>query len=457
MQALHLRIRDDRGAEIEREFPLQWDCDRNLQFRVFNFPVEELKGRLQIHGRFIVENRSGKTASWITHNFPGLEAQPLVTARLKEALPYPLGWQAGEMHCHSEYSSDPVEFGAPLELLQQAADVAGLDFVLCTDHSYDFYYRRDRYLEPCEARENFGDYRLRASALNQAHPEFPILIPGEEVSCGNSRGENVHLLVFGHEEFLPGLGDGGRRGFNNRPDLALPEVLERLQGTPCFAAHPKAKIGWLERKIFRRGQWHDEDASPQPLRSGTAASIQGLQFWNGNLGSDYRTGKEFWIRRLLAGQRLLPIAANDAHGDFNRNIGVKFPMLSLYQGRNHVFGKVRTVVPCASNRPEALRQSFGGARCLCTDGPFVEIQTTDRGVHIQAKSTDDFGTLQSVVLYSGQSGDREERLARTWTLATGSMEFDEKYDGPLPSRGYMRAEAATRQGRRALTSAIFVG
>ena len=51
------------------------------------------------------------------------------------------------------------------------------------------------------------------------------------------------------------MGDGGRRGFKNHPDLTIGEMLNRLNGTPSFAAHPKAKIGWLERKIFRRGEW----------------------------------------------------------------------------------------------------------------------------------------------------------------------------------------------------------
>src|SRR5690606_35553416 len=151
---------------------------------------------------------------------------------------------------------------------------------------------------------------------------------------------NVHLLTFGHGEFLPGLGDGGRRWLDNRPDLQVEAVLERLQGTPAFAAHPQARIGWLARQIFRRGRWEFDDVLRHP-------ALRGLQFWNGHRGADFRDGYALWRRAMAAGKPFLPIGANDAHGDLNLNRGVKTPLFNLYQSRKHVFGRVRTLVPCA--------------------------------------------------------------------------------------------------------------
>lgn len=446
IHSLKLRLQDSQGNVVEQEHTLNVSCETNLFHQSFSLSREGLRGDIRLWGWITAENARGKAVRFLCHNFPGLEKRPLEIRLLEHALPHPQGWFAGEMHCHSEFSSDPVEFGAPLRLMQETANSVGLDFVLCTDHSYDFNYRRDRFLEFTNADVNFAEYQKQAYALNSERPDFPTLVPGEEVSCGNSRGENVHLLVFGHEKFLPGLGDGGRRGFNNHPDLSLTEVLNRLNGVPTFAAHPKAKIGWLERKIFRRGEWREEDV--------VSPSLRGLQFWNGNLGADYRDGKAFWIQQLLQGRKILPIAANDAHGDFNQNIGVKLPLISLYQARSHVFGKVRTMVPSPTKSIADLRTAFLGESCVCTDGPFVNLTFENSRVKVEASSSGDFGSLQSVVIYGGKTGAQEEVLCKEWRFNEATMGLDETL--PAPVFDYIRVEAVTRNGNRALSSALFI-
>lgn len=496
IRSVTLRLWDEAGAVAEEVFEPEtgsgWECAGNLQHVAFPLPRavrERFRGVLRVMGRITVEKMGGRGGRRVldNHNLPGLASFPLEIRLLESALPYPREWRAGEMHCHSEFSSDPVEFGAPLALMQQTAEAIGLDFVLCTDHSYDFNYRRDRYLEETDPAANFAAYRAQAEALNRAHPERPTIVPGEEVSCGNSRGENVHLLTFGHPEFLPGLGDGGRRGFRNRPTLTIGEVLELLGDTPSFAAHPKARIGWLERTIFRRGTWRTEDLTHEvpsaPAastglaragRGGTTLAVRGLQFWNGNLGADYHAGKAFWIERLLAGDLYLPIGANDAHGDFNRSTGVKFPLLSLKQGRGHVFGRVRTLVPAPSRDADALRAAFRprrphdggigrgdevGDRCVCTDGPFADLALEaapgDGGhrLRVAAYTTADFGALRSVTLYGAARGESAERVLHAWDFDHGPLHLEELLPVPL-ARGYVRLEALTAQGRRALTAAI---
>jgi hypothetical protein len=447
---------DEQGASREYRFDLDGTFRGNLAHRAFPLPVarDGLTGLIRVFGRITAEDTKGRARTFEGHNFPGLPPEPLEVHLLSHALPYPTGWQAGEMHCHSEFSSDPVEFGAPLEAMQFAADTAGLDFVLCTDHSYDFYYKREKFLETCDPEANFQAYRSQAADLNALHPGLTTLIPGEEVSCGNSRGENVHLLTFGHDRFLPGHGDGGRRGLNNRPDLTIAETLDLLGDTPSFAAHPKARIGWLERKIFRRGAWHTVDLDPR---------VGGLQFWNGHLGRDYRDGKAFWIEQLLNGRRLLPIGANDAHGDFNRNVGVKVPLVSLHQGRKHVFGKVRTVVPAATRDAHALRGAFRGETCVCTDGPFAELTLEANGAwRVAAFTTADFGALRSVSVFGAAVGETQESLRAEWIFEAGGNVVDgaphsfEEARALSQSTGYLRAEVTTQQGRRALTSAVFL-
>jgi hypothetical protein len=425
----------------------------NLEFIPLAIDFSGCMGEIAINAKVVAEKPAGQSKTFLNHNFPGLFPAALEVRFLESPLPYPGDWHAGEMHCHSDYSNDPVEYGAPLSALQAAGKSLGMGFVLCTDHSYDFYYDKTRYMEATDPIANFQAYRQEALRLNtSADPQSPLLIPGEEVSCGNGRGENVHLLVAGHEGFLPGLGDGGRRWFNNKPDLTVAEVLDRLGDTPCFAAHPRARVGTLERLIFRRGMWDDGD-----LRGNDGKSIHGLQFWNGHTGLDFREGRAFWVKQLLAGKRLFPIGANDAHGDLNQNIGVKTPLFSLYQARNHVFGRVRTVVQSGVKSIAGIQAGLAAGRICATDGPFLRLVRVNNGIEVSAATTSDFGALRKVVVFSGTVGDSREAVVKDWNWTSeGPQTFTETI--PLsPGRAYFRAEARTVQDRLAIASPVFLG
>ena len=440
------------GGMRKQSFPLSRAILGNLEFLPLLLDVSGLSGALSINARITVEKKNGATRVFLNANFPGLSPSPLLLRLLSSPLPYPPDWHAGEMHCHSDYSNDPVEFGAPLAMLQEAGESLGLGFVLCTDHSYDFYYQKTRYMQPTEPGENFQAYRREALALNASAPtlSLPLLIPGEEVSCGNHLGENVHLLVAGHEEFLPGLGDGGRRWFNNRPDLKVGEVLERLGSTPCFAAHPRVQVGMLEKWIFRRGMWHEVDVQPQ----GGGRGIDGLQFWNGHRGRDFGQGRSFWVKQLLAGKRLSPIGANDAHGDLNRNIGVKTPLFSLYQARSHVFGNVRTVVRAKEKSIAAIQAGLKAGDLFCTDGPFLSLTREGDAFLLHARSSDDFGGLEKVQIVAGRSGDSREIPVKEWNWESdGPLEVSERLDCPA-GVSYLRAEVRTAGKRFAMTGPI---
>src|SRR5690606_32077288 len=148
-----------------------------------------LTGSLTLNGRITVEKPSGERRVFLNANFPGISPTPLQITLLSSPLPYPAHWHGGELHCPSDYSNDPGEFGAPLKVLQEAGKALGLGYVVCTDHSYDFYYDRKRYMERIDPEANFQAYRRDALELNALNGNAPLLIPGEEVSCGNHLGE----------------------------------------------------------------------------------------------------------------------------------------------------------------------------------------------------------------------------------------------------------------------------
>jgi hypothetical protein len=208
----------------------------------------------------------------------------------------------------------------------------------------------------------------------------------------------------------------------------------------------------LERFIFRRGMWHEPD-----LRApGAARGVDGLQFWNGHRGQDYADGRSFWIARLLAGERISPIGANDAHGDLNRCIGVKTPLFSLYQNRNHVYGHVRTVVKAKSHDMAGIQAGLGSGRLICTDGPFLDLEREGAGARLVGRSIADYGGFTRITLWSGTIGASRETAIRTWTFeGTGPLEVSESI-APPAGIAYLRAEGATGEKRFALTAPLYL-
>ncbi len=426
-------------------------------------PLPQEPGCYYLHASIRLRRPDGRECEFWQANFPFLTPRPLEITRLLAPLPIPDGWQAGEMHCHSDFSSDPVEFGAPLQALQAAGTALGLNFIQVTDHSYDFAYDRHAYMQPCDPTEQFRQYQRQVAACNadskvESNPGSILksdqatcfLIAGEEVSCGNAQGENVHLLVMGPPDYIPGLGDGGRRGLNNRPDLRIEEVLERLPGIPCFAAHPRVRIGRVERFIFRRGPWDKADLSASTQ---SYDNLRGLQFWNGSRSRDFHDGKRFWVEALLEGKKLLPIGANDAHGDFNQNVGVKWPLFSLYRSRNHILGKVRTLFPASHSDLPQLQKAAMGSVATATDGPFICLTREPKGSYrIETQSSADFGIITRIQVVAGQKGQRSE--TRLVDQTPNTFQFDVEVVPPI-HWDYIRAEAQTSLDRFALTSAFF--
>lgn len=392
---------------------------------------------------FILGELQGKRVLIERWNYPHLSAEPLMVHFLSQPPPQPKGWMAGETHCHTWYSSDPVEFGATPAVLQSAARMVGLDFVFTTDHSYDFAWDFANYMRPADPEQRFAQLRQEIKSL----PPGPLLIAGEEVSCGNHLGQNVHLLVPGCPHYIPGQGDGGRRWLNNQPDLTIAEVLER-SAVPCFAAHPQVPMGWLERQIFRRGSWNETD-----LHIENSNPVAGLQFWNGSRDCGFDLGRRFWITQLLQGRRILPIGGNDAHGDLNDCTGVQSPLWSLKHSRHHLFGHVRTLIPPVQERSVAsILSAFRKDNLYITDGPALWWERESNVWCLHAQSTSDFGALRKVVLFSGTVGETSEQEQEL------SLEFpwESNWKLPTPAIGcYCRAECHTQYDFFALTSAYF--
>ena len=434
--------------------PLELKLEAPFHFVPLPLELNGQRGTVRLHARIDAERIGTKIPRMARRtiqdwNYPSLAPTPLQALILEHPFPKPSNWWAGETHCHTWHSSDPVEFGAPAVVLQNAARALALDFVLCTDHSYDFYYRNDNYRIPCDPQSRWQSLRNECAEL----APYPLMVPGEEVSCGNAMGENVHLLVAGHPDFIPGLGDSGRRWFDNRPELSIGEVLELVGDVPCFGAHPHAPMGRIQRKVFRRGHYHASD-----IFANQTNSLAGLEFWNGIPDRGYQAGRAFWIQRLLEGNRILPIGGNDAHGDLNRFTGVRIPLYSLRSNRNRLFGRTRTVLEGTSpflntaQLHESFRQARQNGHLYATDGPSIVIQMTGDRCEIIAQSSPDFGAIDDLRIYFGKVGATSEIVC----MHRGSGYTYSCMEQALAGNSYVRAECRTRLGYQAITAACWV-
>lgn len=480
IESVEIKIQNETAPKADfTTQAIQLGIEAKEQFGFYPINLEELPpGKYGIQCKVTVQNlQSGKRRNFLRWNYPFLKPTPLKIQVLKEFPPKPEGYIAGEMHCHTHYSADHVEHGASPAVLQKAAAAVGLDFVSCTDHAYDFAFLTEDYTQSAPSpmprfealKREVEECNICANALNATNAEIkknsaPLMIAGEEVSVGNSKGENVHMTVLGADCFLPGLGDCGRNWLNNRPTFKIPELL-KMTASHCFAAHPYQEMSGLEKFIFRRGFWHSED-----LQTNSNHPIRGIQFWNGIRDEGFKLGREWWIQELGKENYLLPIGGNDAHGDLNETTAVSLPLISLKNNRHHIFGKVRTVIKLQetedSNKKNAdltledVNKAFSFDNDYITDGPALWwekiIDRGDPSVRFSARSNSETGgAFRYIKIYgrrrlpNGKLAPKEELHQASQVAARPSTDITV----PFEDFAYLRTECETATSKFALTSA----
>ena len=401
----------------------------------------------------------GRSREMVADNYRGTSHQPFRVHVAQEPYPLPAGWYAGDVHVHTEFTRDQIEFGPPIAALATIAQAMGLHWFCATDHSYDLDDREDDFLrnDPAFPRWN---RMLRDCEVPREH--FCV-IPGEEVSCGNAEGRNVHLLALGIHEHIPGKGDSAERPFRNRPDHSITEVIDLVQrqGGLALAAHPGFTPPRIQRLVFRRGVWKPDDLA----REGLAGIQAGGRFSD----AGFRRGMEQWVRLLLAGKHVCVVAGNDSHGAFGRTRQVKIPWWSIAEDSSYVFGDVRTVVRADSLSNHHLLDSIAAGRCYITNGPAIRLDvsrgTTRAGmgeelaggnvtVHVEAESTREWGYVDRIGIAVGQTGGVE---SMTWKKPENpALRFGVDVDVPALSEGYVRVEAHTDMRRHAYSNPVWI-
>ena len=416
--------------------------------------VDKHSGMCKINVVFTYEI-NGKIKSCINHNLKTSPEKPLSVFISNDPLPgVDKGWRWGDLHYHSSYTEDFVEFGAPLEATQLSAKALGLSFVCITDHSYDIDKLPDSWWSKDINLTKWKEFLKEVNELNK--PEKPVLIPGEEVTTSNSGNKNVHTLVLNHPEFLPGSGDGAEKWFRTKTELSIKNTIKiKKENTLIIASHPREPFSFLGRLFLNRGTWHQTDLELNGLN--------GFEILNGQFNDGFYKGLNDWIDILLKKQKSFIYAGNDAHGNFNRFRQIKIPMLTTWNNLNYIFGKCRTgILPSGSpaqhpvDNIDSIIQSLKQGKCVISDGPLlsliaenstesVTLGDTINGSNIKIKigndSTVEFGELTEVTLYLGNFRTAKETVVFTHRFDLNSfsetLDFSYNFHG---ISGYIRGK-----------------
>lgn len=411
-----------------------------------DFPSDRLrpKGWISIDVELTLE-QNGKKKIYHNDNHRTSSHRPLEVFLASDPLPSFKGLYFGDAHTHSDYTDDQVEFGSPLKASVELCKSMGLSFFCVTDHSYDLDDTVDDYLTNDPALPKWRNLQREASKINSGESRFKIVV-GEEVSCLNSSGNNVHLLVLGSGQYFAGSGDSAERWFRTRGEHTLEEIAGHTKAV-TFAAHPKESVSFLERLLLGRGNWGTRDL--------IAEGLTGVQIVNGDFGDGFRSGYESWIAALLRGERSVLLGGNDAHGNFNRFRQIGIPFFLIRENGTHIFGKMRTGVFIEGGLGQSsILDALRNGRSIVTDGPVARMRVRggrSRGeigskltgkefvVEIEALSSAEFGALTEVTCFLGEIGRRKERRLEIVRQDAG-FEFHTSFGFRISHASYMRLE-----------------
>lgn len=452
------------ASERTFEFPLHTAVNFPMWHTVVSIPVEEaFRGHTMRVDCEIAYTLGGVSKKTYNDNFEGLSHSALSVWCASEPLPAIEGWVTGDLHYHSSYTNDQVEFGAPLDAAAAMADAVGLSFFAATDHSYDLDDRTDNFLENDPLLPKWRAQQEEIRAWN-ARRQRCVILQGEEVSCANMAGRNVHALVLGHPQFLPGSGDSAEKWFHTDAELSVADLARRAPDALIIAAHPQDRASWLEKFFIRRGRWSDED-----VRSD---GVHGLQILNGIDDESFADGLRQWVRLLLKGEKLFICAGNDAHGNFNRYRQVGIPMYRLEERDRHQrFGFAKTAVFLDGEEINAahILKALREGRSQITTGPLIDWHVdsdnysaitggTVRGrflkINLKVRSTGEIGSIRSVKVWSGEIHGKEN-LLKEYNY-NKIYDCEEVYLYNITSKSYLRCEVRTDGGFFAYSNPVWL-
>jgi hypothetical protein len=311
------------------------------------------------------------------------------------------GWYRGDLHCHTDASSDAWSSGSSMTPAQWAGACrqAGLDFVAMTDHnvvSQNYFLARDA-------------------------GEDVLLMPGEEMTN----------WFHGHAT-VSGMDVGAWLDFRQTPlGLPLPTggarigefiTLAESMGAYVSAAHPfAAHLSWQFAA--------DGEADPR-------SRTHGHEVWTGPWQADDELSLAAWEAMLIKGWRTVANGGSDLHGVVNSG--------------GFAVGKPTTVVYAEQLSKPAIIAALKAGRCFITRTPdgvelYLSAGHAGQQTAVGGEVYGDVGDLVTVTARVRRgAGMRLVFVSGGAPISTTTLDSDDQtiaVSVPMPAGGgYVRAE-----------------
>lgn len=432
------------GKTEYRKITETFELSKKLEYFKININISEewIERFVDISVSFSLSTAGG-CKKYTNDNYYGTKEHYFRTYISQKFLDDLYGWYAGDVHYHSEYTSDQVEFGAPLEVTKDIAYSMGLDWFFVTDHSYDLDDCEDNYLINDLELPKWNDLKRKSRELSDSKLK---IVFGEEVSIGNLNNQNVHLLSVNEDCFISGSGDSAERWFKNIPEESIKNIPEIDSDENLFiAAHPFDKVPYLQRILLNRGNWDISDFKK--------ANISFLQLINGQSPEIVEMMFNKWLNLLVEGNDFLILAGNDAHGNFQYMKQISVPFIRLMCRKEQLFGQYFTLFHYAGNMPV---KGIKNKRIIVSNGPFIEffldeatigdtVCKENANLSYSVYSDNEFGNINEICLYVG---DRlTKKIKKTYNIENACQI-------KLPQYGFCVMTVKTVKGHIAITNPI---
>ena len=463
VKLLSVKIFIDAEQVLEKKL----DCFVREKFKEWIFEVDVsdfTTGWHEIQVK-ITYQTNGRPKICFADNYRSTSHAPFRCFFAGQSLPQKENFYAGDLHAHSIFTDDQIEFGASLKTMKHMARAVELDFFCVTDHSYDLDDHPDNYLQNDPQFPKWHNFLEQVGRLNR-NGSNPLIIPGEEVSVRNEKNQTVHMLILNNPRLIPGSGDSGERWLKNKSEFSIRQVLQKLNNSSLvLPAHPAQHVPLAQRLFINRGPWRKKDL----LKN----NFHGLQFINGGDAPTIQKAIKLWTSLLLKGRAVFPAAGNDAHGHFNRVREMALPFVNMREHQAHIFGRWRTVIYCVQ-KPQTAEQvlhCFQLGRLFVTNGPFIELIAFNKGqavymgqktsqidsLEIEILSNQETGFIEVLQVIGGYCSQKKERIL--WQKEFGGealFRFSEKISLPFTTLpDYIRAQVKTESGM-GLTNFIWI-
>jgi hypothetical protein len=441
-------ITDSAGNRYQESFNLDISIDKPWFSQIIDLDISSFPANMEISTTVTFDlNCRNKKISVVNDNFPGISRQPFRTYLAAKALNLPADWQAGDPHYHSNFTSDQVEFGADIESTQIMAKALGLSWFCVTDHSYDLDDTLHDFTKNDLALPKWQQMKKECAEYDNNEVR---IIAAEEISIGNSKNQNVHVLALNQTDFIPGYGDSAEVWGKNLPQHRLSEIPQLKNTASLFiAAHPLEKVPLAQKLTLRRGNWSIDDYHQ--------SGIYLLQIINSDEPKKIEKNIAQWTSYLLSGNKFFILAGNDAHGNFNIMRQISFPFVKLCETRKQIFGSWMTIFNSPANEP---LQALQTGRMIVSNGPFLSfyIHQLEEKWHLGETCPLRHGTVQYEVRTTPEFGEIDTIYCYRGDIDTGK-EFRFPVACPvniaLPKNGYIRMSLITKKGFTAYTNPIF--